>query len=130
MPPAVALTVIVAKPPVKSNSAVATGLPSGVARFAVSFLPLLSGAADDGPEDGDEEPVQTDGGVPSVLLAFWFGLQALSANAGTANRTAATVADLTMQGAYPVTITMTPGGRSTSSGARGTGGAAFSTLAT
>ena len=39
MPSPIVSTVIVAKPPAKSNVAVATGLPSGVDSCAVSFLP-------------------------------------------------------------------------------------------
>jgi hypothetical protein len=94
-------TVTVANPPLNSIVAFATCLPSGVASFAVSFREapdeldavVLTDVLD-GPGAG--EPVHTDGVVPGELLGFWFGLQALSARAGTARNAAATAADLTM----------------------------------
>src|ERR1700730_613910 len=95
MPSPIVSTVRVAKPPVKSNVPVAAGLPSAVDSWAVSFCPSpFAGWEVDA--DGDVDPVQTGGLVPGEVLGFWCGLQALSPRAGTANRTAATAAGLTM----------------------------------
>src|SRR6202022_5186209 len=75
IPSPIVSTVRVAKPPVKSNVAVATGLPSAVDSWAVSFCPS---PADGwvGDADGDVDPVQIGGVVPGEVLGFWWGGQA------------------------------------------------------
>src|ERR1700682_4649084 len=95
LPGAVVSTVTVAKPPANSMSAVATVVPSASFSWAVSFSPLGSVwpacpcPLSLGEADGAGEPVQIDGVVPGDVAMGSFGLQALKARTGTANKAAA-----------------------------------------
>ena len=75
-----------------SKSAVATVVPLAFLSWAVSFSP--AGSASPSPSagaagaDGDGDPVQIDGVVPGCEPPARWGLQALKASAGTANKAA------------------------------------------
>src|ERR1700752_3621113 len=81
---------MVAKPPVKSMSAVATVVPSASFSWEVSVAPAGPSACPPPPSPGeavgDGEPVQTDGVVPGVVAMGSFGLHALKATTGTAKK--------------------------------------------
>src|SRR5262245_39955045 len=95
LPDAVVSTVMVAKPPVKSMSAVATVVPSAIFSWAVSFSPVAAWPVACPPSVpppagvGEGEPVHTDGVVPGEVATGSFGLHALNATTGTAKKAAA-----------------------------------------
>src|SRR6478752_1338713 len=95
-PGSIVSTVTVAKPPVNSMSAVATGVPLASFSWAVSFSPVGAGASvpcppalSPGDAEGAGEPVHTDGVVPGVVATGSFGAHALNATTGTAKKAAA-----------------------------------------